>query len=354
MSIQRKPTFCPFCHSNKIIRKGTRSNQHRIIPLYFCKSCFKYFSLETISRVKFPPRIIMKALTYYNLGYSQDDVSGILINKHRINVPRRTISSWIKKYSNICTFGRLRNEAKKLYLPQNMISSRTFEHRQVYLYKLHNAKLTLLEEHLSRSQDYQHLCTFLQSIIHNDTFPHHLFLHNTDQPEQDASQPLLRSSQLKLELLPVIEKRKENLANDLALLGLEVARRNMERHEQIQEFMLINDSSTIACEVPVYLTAEHIRYFRETGFKLSLTEQDAPITGHIDFVQVRNGFIHILDYKPEARKINPVSQLTIYALALASHTKLPLKLFKCAWFDEKDYFEFYPLHCVYPKYSIRR
>jgi len=40
-------------------------------------------------------------------------------------------------------------------------------------------------------------------------------------------------------------------------------------------------------------------------------------------------------------------QLTIYALALARRIGLPLKLFKCAWFDEKDYFEFYPLTGVY-------
>ena len=40
------------------------------------------------------------------------------------------------------------------------------------------------------------------------------------------------------------------------------------------------------------------------------------ITGHIDFLQVRNGAIHILDYKPDARTNKPFAQLTIYALAL--------------------------------------
>ena len=40
-------------------------------------------------------------------------------------------------------------------------------------------------------------------------------------------------------------------------------------------------------------------------------------------------------------------QLTLYALALARRTELPLKIFKCAWFDEKDYFEFFPLKAVY-------
>jgi hypothetical protein len=59
--------------------------------------------------------------------------------------------------------------------------------------------------------------------------------------------------------------------------------------------------------------------------------------------------IHILDYKPEAEKVNAVNQLTIYALALASHTKLAVKDFKAAWFDDKSYYEFFPLHAVYEK-----
>jgi hypothetical protein len=41
-------------------------------------------------------------------------------------------------------------------------------------------------------------------------------------------------------------------------------------------------------------------------------------------------------------------QLTIYALALSRRVGLPLKNFKCAWFDDKEYFEFFPLQGVYP------
>ena len=67
------------------------------------------------------------------------------------------------------------------------------------------------------------------------------------------------------------------------------------------------------------------------------------ITGHIDFLQVRNGAVHILDYKPDARTNKPIAQLAIYALAL---TRLipGLKLFdiKCAWFNEQEYCEFFP------------
>src|ERR1700730_12325296 len=67
------------------------------------------------------------------------------------------------------------------------------------------------------------------------------------------------------------------------------------------------------------------------------------LTGHIDFLQIRNGALHILDYKPAARTDKPIAQLAIYALALTRRAP-GLKLFdiKCAWFNEDCYCEFFP------------
>jgi hypothetical protein len=55
---------------------------------------------------------------------------------------------------------------------------------------------------------------------------------------------------------------------------------------------------------------------------VTLPESKKPITGHIDVVQARNGFIHLLDYKPKAREIDPVNQLVVHALVLASRARL--------------------------------
>jgi ATP-dependent exoDNAse (exonuclease V) beta subunit len=86
---------------------------------------------------------------------------------------------------------------------------------------------------------------------------------------------------------------------------------------------------------------------------LNIGGYETPITGHIDILQIRNGLIHILDYKPDAHRKEiqeqAIQQLTIYALALASRTKLDLASLKCAFFDENNYFEFFPLHAVYKK-----
>jgi hypothetical protein len=59
--------------------------------------------------------------------------------------------------------------------------------------------------------------------------------------------------------------------------------------------------------------------------------------------------ISLLDYKPKGRHVDLVNQLAVCALAFASRTRLPVKALKCAWFDEKDYFEFFPLQAVKDK-----
>jgi ATP-dependent exoDNAse (exonuclease V) beta subunit len=147
--------------------------------------------------------------------------------------------------------------------------------------------------------------------------------------------------------LPFIRTEKNNLANTLTKLALNLTTHNNQRHQVIQDFFLTNDSTTIATEVPVYLTKDDLIYFLSKGFSLNPLEYKTPITGHIDLLQIRNGLIHILDYKPEANKQNPIHQLTIYALALASRTKLAIKDFKCAWFDNQHYYEFFPLSIVH-------
>jgi ATP-dependent exoDNAse (exonuclease V) beta subunit len=109
--------------------------------------------------------------------------------------------------------------------------------------------------------------------------------------------------------------------------------------------MLANDSVTVAVEIPIWLTENDIAAIeRRWGITLIPKEGSEPriITGHIDFLQIRNGAIHILDYKPDASTNKPFAQLTIYALALSHLTGIPLFDFKCAWFNETDYCEFFP------------
>ncbi len=112
--------------------------------------------------------------------------------------------------------------------------------------------------------------------------------------------------------------------------ALKSCRNNRERHSVVENFMLINDSSTVACEVPVWLWEKNL---------------NAGINGHVDVLQVRNDKIYILDFKPGAarEKVEKVgSQLFFYASGLSFRTGIGLDKFRCAWFDEYVYYEFEP------------
>ena len=81
---------------------------------------------------------------------------------------------------------------------------------------------------------------------------------------------------------------------------LQAVANNKLRHEIMQEFMLVNDSVTVACEVPVLLDKDNLLHYKnQLGFQIPLTlEEEEVLTGHIDLIQVRNGMIHNMDYKP--------------------------------------------------------
>src|SRR5258706_2848221 len=314
-TIQSKPDFCPLCDGRQIIKRGLRKNSFRQLQIYFCRDCGRYFtSLAGLKGVKYAPRVIARALCLYNLGHSQEEAARRIASEHRITVPRRTISDWISGYRSITTFHRLR-DAAILQVRGGMLKERPLNHQQVYQYKVHLAKLALMGEAVPRDVAVK-VKSYLLSVF--EDFPDVLFqddktasLDRQDAPEANSPTQSagMRSSKSRFEILPLSRSEKQNLANDLAALGLLLARKNKDRHLSVQDFMLANDSCTAACEVPVYLTAEEIGYYKSKGFFVTLPQSPKPITGHIDIVQARNGFIHLLDYKPKARHIDPVNQL---------------------------------------------
>ena len=95
----------------------------------------------------------------------------------------------------------------------------------------------------------------------------------------------------------------------------------------------------MAIEVPVYLQPNELTKQEQATYGLNL---NAPLSGHIDILQVRFNKIHILDYKSDAKHSDKLAadQIFLYTLALSKRTKIPLKKFICAYFDDKNYFQF--------------
>jgi len=338
---------CQKCNSNNIIKKGLIRTKLQTTQRYLCKDCKTFFTEKEVDKnIKnktYPTNIILNAISLYNIGHSQTEITKLLAKKNKLKVPQRTISQWINEFEELCPFHRLRIESKKIYSPEELIQQHDFLHNNLnYKYQVHNFKLQYLTK---QNIKFQKLKDYLEKIP-TSNFPHHIFT-----PTQEVNNTQ-RASQTNFKTLKITTLNKHNLANKLCQLALNLAKTNKDRHQSIQDFMLINDSTTIATEIPIYLTKDDLLYFNSRNFHINPNNFSTPITGHIDFLQIRNNLIHILDYKPEASKEKPIQQLTIYALALASKAKLPLTIFKCAWFDENNYFEFFPLHVVYKKRKV--
>ena len=226
----------------------------------------------------------------------------------------------------------------RIYPPEQTIRSIKLYHRQIYAFAYHRSKLALLRRN-PQHQRFEALATFLENIP--STCPHDLFCRDYD-PKARASQ----AQPAFADINRLIINRKENTATQTAALIIPAVGNNKLRHETLQNFMLANDSSTVAIEIPIWLTEDEISEL-ETRYGIQLAPHvgstPRSITGHIDFLQVRNDAVHILDYKPDARTNKPIAQLAIYALALTIRVPgLTLFDIKCAWFNEDEYNEFFP------------
>src|SRR3989338_7425899 len=109
---------CPYCQSKNTKKEGRRKNKE-IIQKYFCKACNKNFTSKALKNKTYPAKIILNAVSYYNLGCTQQQASKLISQRYKVKVPQRTISEWVAEYKSICTFARLRKQSIKLYPPKN-------------------------------------------------------------------------------------------------------------------------------------------------------------------------------------------------------------------------------------------
>jgi len=337
ISLHPEPTRCPYCSAGEIVKRGTRQKKFERVQLYQCAACKRTFSAERVKGKTIPLAVIFDGLSYYNLGYSPETSCRFLKIKYGLSVDPSSISRWVEEFKDICRYARMRPYAIRRYAPPKVMESVTLYHRQVYTFRYHRAKIELLLEEDFKNEPLYRLKEFLDNV--STECPHQFFQGGLRMSEQKVNFDMSR----------VVVREKQNFANRLAQLALQAVRNNKERHETLEKFMIANDSVTVAIEVPVYFTPEDLEHMQKVlGFTIPLT-LDKILTGHIDILQVRNGAVHILDYKAVARKEKPINQLTFYALALSRLTGLRLYHFKCGWFDQDRYYEFFPLHVVYKK-----
>ena len=368
------PERCPHCNApkSKLVTRGVREKKLETVHLFRCRSCGRTFTPgpSAIRNKTYPVREILAALSTYNLGYSLAATAAKLSSRYGHSINPSTISRWLSQHPTLTSYRRLRDRANKLkprFTPPQAIRLIKLYHRQVYEFGYHRPKLALLrlgllDDKRLNTKDttarFAPLADFLEAVP--KICPHHLF-----RPDDNAPNSPNRGSQVPPDFIDfdkLIVVEKQNAATDIAALIIPTVGSNYDRHPKLQKFMLGNDSTTIAIEIPIWLSDEEITalenehnvalipktYFNTTHAAAVDTNKSPShiprtFTGHLDFLQVRNGAVHILDYKPGARTDKPIAQLTLYALALTRRVPgLALFDIKCAWFDEHVYNEFFP------------
>jgi len=335
-------SVCPYCQGKDFVKAGFRLKKFEKIQVFYCNHCKKKFTPLVTKGKTYPISIILRSLIWFNKFLEPERIVQKIKEKYGIKVSSQTITNWIKEYERLIPFKRMREYLKQkgnFNLKEMVVEQKLF-HQQIYDFKYHRFKIDLLLKEDFRNYKQKVIKDFLELIIAE--CPHKVF------QESD-----LRASEFKntfnLDGVRIISKK--NRANEMTRFVMQAVANNKERHKEVENFAFFCDSATIAVEIPVLLDKDDVDHFRSMlGFDVPLEmKDDAIITGHIDILQLRNGIIHIMDFKPSAKKYKPIDQLTIYALALSRLTGLRLHSFKCAWFDEDDYFEFFPLHVVYKK-----
>jgi len=330
-------THCPYC-DGKVIKKGKRKKKYEKIQLYYCKNCDKKITPLITKHKTYPLKIIMDSLTLYNGLNSLEETAKHITERYGITITQPIISKWLKEYQQYIPFLRMREFAVKKYSKKELIEEAKLIHQQIYNFKYHRAKLDLIINEEFRHFRFKPLQEFLELAVAE--CPHQLFQNTAKRASEFKN--AFNLDQVKI-------TPKNNAAVKIANFVTQAISNNKQRHEVMQNFMLSNDSVTVAAEVAVIIDADDIRHIKhELGFDVPITLKDGEyITGHIDLIQVRNGLIYIMDFKPSAAKEKPIDQLTLYALALSRLTGIRLYHMRCAWFDSKNYYEFFPLHVVY-------
>ena len=94
-------------------------------------------------------------------------------------------------------------------------------------------------------------------------------------------------------------------------------------HEPILKNILIRDQNSVAIEIPIW----------------KKNNKDY-ITGHIDLIQIENGLVKVIDYKPEGNFLLSLPQVATYGLFIKS--MFNLHEVKCISFNRKEAWEYDP------------
>jgi transposase-like protein len=208
------PEACPHCGSHVLTHRGTRRKKLEIVQLWRCASCKRVFTPgpAALRNKTYPLRMVLDALSTYNLGYSLEETVARVKSKSGRKVGASTLAGWLADYKPHMSYLRLRDAGRHLFPPAQTIRSIKLYHRQVYGYAFHRSKLELLRR--GELDDKRHgdtrfaaVANFLEAVPL--ICPHELF-RAEDRGRASRARPKFADASR------IIVNRKENVATQIA------------------------------------------------------------------------------------------------------------------------------------------
>ena len=92
---------CPYCTSDKLIKRGVRLTQLGEKQRFSCNTCKKRFVLSAIPKIKGNAKLVCLAMDCYYRGLSYRDISHQFQQFYNLNISHVTIREWVLKFSEV-------------------------------------------------------------------------------------------------------------------------------------------------------------------------------------------------------------------------------------------------------------
>ncbi len=95
----QKRDTCPYCTSDKLIRRGVRLTKLGEKQRYSCLACKKRFVLSAIPKIKGNAKLVCLAMDCFYRGLSYRDISAQFKDFYGLSLSHITIRNWVLKFS---------------------------------------------------------------------------------------------------------------------------------------------------------------------------------------------------------------------------------------------------------------
>lgn len=97
--MNKKNDFCPYCKSKNTHVAQIRKNKAAPKPIYRCRDCERRFTIDDgYKKLRHPKIVIRAAMNLSKKGASLREVVEYLRENFRVNVTRKAVYDWKKRF----------------------------------------------------------------------------------------------------------------------------------------------------------------------------------------------------------------------------------------------------------------